>query len=73
MPGVGYIAVRMSSLAGRAADTGQRLVPTSPWTSAMSSVPASSIGTFSVLPLVLIASILKVGSAASTAAMKAAP
>jgi hypothetical protein len=39
----------------------------------MSSVPASSIGTFSVLPLVLIASISSAGSKRRTPSTKAAP
>jgi hypothetical protein len=39
----------------------------------MSSVPASSIGTFSVLPLVLMGSISRPGSTRRTASTKAAP
>ena len=57
MPAVGYIAVMIFKLAGGRPMPASDSCTTSPCTRAMSSVPAASRGTFSVLPLVLIASI----------------
>lgn len=74
MPAPEYIAHKTLTLAG-----GRPQAPlidswmTSPWTRAMSSVPASSIGTFSVLPLVLTGSMAIAGSTDCTALMKASP
>src|SRR5882724_4214706 len=73
IPGVEYIAATIVRFAG------DRPIPlnaswaTSPWTSAMSSRPASSIGTFSVLPLVFRCSIASVGSVSFTVSATAAP
>ena len=46
---------------------------TSPWTSARSSVPASSMGTFSVLPLVFCGFISSDGSTSLTVSATACP
>src|SRR5215470_18104195 len=73
MPGVEYIAATIFRFAGGRPIPLNASCATSPWTSAMSTAPASSSGTFSVLPLVLRCSIVSPGSVSSTVSATAAP
>ena len=73
MPGVEYIAATIFKFAGGRPIPLNASCATSPWTSAMSSCPASRSGTFSVLPLVLRCSIARVGSVSWMVSATAAP
>ena len=70
MPGEEYIAATMRSGVPGLASAALAI---SPATSARSSLPASSSGTFSVLPLVLRGSMRSSGSCALTISANAAP
>ena len=70
MPGEAYIAATMRRRVCGFASAG---FATSPCTRPMSTPPASSSGTFSVLPFVLRGSMRRVGSFAFTTSAKAAP
>jgi hypothetical protein len=68
-PGVAYIAA--TTVSGDGPPSAATAV--SPATSAMSSAPAASSGTFSALPLVCCGATASPGSTALIAAAKAAP
>jgi hypothetical protein len=73
MPAVEYMAATSRSAAGARPMPAQASWATSPWTSARSSVPASSMGTFSVLPLVFCGFISSDGSTSLTVSATACP
>ena len=73
MPGLEYIAARILSAAGGRPIPDNASWATSPWIRPRSSVPASSSGTFSVLPLVLRGSTTSAGSTSWMVATTASP
>src|SRR5437870_1667710 len=73
IPGVEYIAATIVTFAGGRPIPLKASWATSPCTSAMSSRPASSSGTFSVLPLVFRCSTASVGAVSLTVSANAAP
>jgi len=73
IPGVEYIAARMRRSAGARPMPASASYATSPCTSARSSRPASSKGTFSVLPLVFCGCTARVESVSAIVSTSAWP